>query len=144
MIGQGRRTAVDDSAQKLTDPDPEKRKAAIEAFKGIGASQRERALKRAVPLLRHEDPGVREAVSEAMQGMLGTEEAAVVAAAAATVGKYRRRFPGPAGWADMESEEEDEDEEEGAAGGQGDGSHQNESSSPSRAPSRAPSLEMKL
>jgi len=110
-IAPGRRTAIDDVADRLADPDEEVRRSAVEAFRGVAPGNRERALKRAVPLLRHADPGVRQAVSDAMQCMMGAEEAAVVAAAANIVGRYRRRFPKQAGYADMEEEEEEEDDE---------------------------------
>jgi HEAT repeat protein len=111
-IAPGRRTAIDDVAERLADPDEGTRRAAVAAFEGVGAANRERALKRVVPLLRHPDAGVRQAASDAMQGMMGPEEAACVAAAAHTVGRFRRRFQGPAGWAEMESEEEEEDSQE--------------------------------
>lgn len=113
-IAPGRRTAIDDVADRLADPDEQVRRSAIEAFRGVAPGNRERALKRAVPLLRHADPGVRQAVSDAMQCMMGAEEAAVVAAAANVVGRYRRRFPKLAGYADMEEVEEEDDDDEGA------------------------------
>jgi len=114
-IAPGRRTAIDDVADRLADPDEEVRRSAIEAFRGVAPGNRERALKRAVPLLRHADPGVRQAVSDAMQCMMGAEEAAVVAAAASVVGRYRRRFPKLAGYAMLPKLSEEEEEEEAAA-----------------------------
>merc|ERR1719253_35161 len=107
-IAPGRRTAIDDIAQRLADPDEEVRQAAVKAFKGIGPANRKRALTRAVPLLRHPDAGVRRAATEAMKGMTDGEEAACIAAAASCVARFRRRFPKAAGYADWE-EEEDED-----------------------------------
>jgi len=110
-IATGRRTAIDDIAERLQDPDEGVRQAAVEAYKGIGRTNVERGLKRAIPLLRHHDPGVRQAASDAMQGMMSPEEAAVIASAAMTVGRFRRRFPKRAGYADSDYESSVEEED---------------------------------
>jgi len=107
-IAAGRRTSIDDIALRLSDPDEEVRKAAVEAFAGCGPGKRERALKRAVPLLRHEDPGVRKSVVDAMAGMTNPEEGAAIAAAASAVARFRRRFAKPAGYADWDDDQKEE------------------------------------
>jgi len=107
-IAAGRRTSIDDIALRLSDPDEEVRKAAVEAFAGCGPGKRERALKRAVPLLRHEDPGVRKSVVDAMAGMTNPEEGAAIAAAASAVARFRRRFAMPAGYADWDDDQKEE------------------------------------
>lgn len=97
-VGRGRRCAVDFLAKLLQHREAEVRERAARCFVVATLDLRSRALKRTMPLIRHQDAGVRAAAGKATAAFMATaeQESVAVQCAAAVMARFRKdRFPNP-------------------------------------------------